>query len=46
MGSRTECRVGSWLTGMVPSKLLADGNQGQELPESIFISNCYSTVPC
>ena len=37
MGSRTKCRVGSWVTGMVPSKLLADGNEGLELPEYIYI---------
>lgn len=37
VGSRTKCRVGSWVTGMVPSKLLADGNEGLELPEYIYI---------
>ena len=36
-GSRTKCRVGSWVTGMVPSKLLADRNEGLELPEYIYI---------
>ena len=37
VGSRSKCRVGFWVTGTVPSKLLADGNEGLELPEYIYI---------
>lgn len=35
-GSRTKCRVGFWVTGIVPGKLLADGNEDLELPEYTY----------